>query len=43
MGLKFILTPFDISHLRLNQTNEIFLKDILLEPSCSFESDVTTS
>ena len=30
MGLKFILTPFDISHLRLNQTTEIFLKDILL-------------
>ena len=27
---------------RLNQTNQLFLEDILLEPSCSFEGDVTT-
>ena len=27
---------------RLNQTNHLFLEDILLEPSCPFEGDVTT-
>ena len=40
--LKRHLDILGISHLDSNQTNEIFLKDILLEPSCSFEGDVTT-
>ena len=43
MGSKFILTPLDISHLNINQTNKYISRShFIREPSCSFEGDVTT-